>query len=357
MTARIPDPITAPVAGYHSKTEFIIPAEQADAIIRTSSYHRTDFERAVIWFKPGTHPSSMISSTAVRQSTTSLGELDRLPLELINAICLQLDIASLFRMRQVSLRARVVVNAIHEYQVMTANARDAFCALLRTRSASRVTLMSFYELLCTQSCSLCGHEYGDIVFLPEWFRCCSSCVRRGAPHVATLASVTRVLRSVYDHSLHEFPTLRTLPGIYTMAERLRSSRMTVVSSRAVSRGFQEVHLGKTSTKGLREPLNAQPILTFMACCSLPTYDPSQCQIETGISCAGCQLAYEDGISVDGGEWGGDAADMVYSRSGFLKHFVRCEQAQKLWISSRDGTIEPSKMPHMCKIGGYFNPRL
>jgi hypothetical protein len=354
MISRLPDPVTAPIAGYHSKTEFVIPPEHADAIFRTSGYHRTDFERAVIWFKPGTHPDSVLSTTALREPTTSLGELDKLPLELINEICLILDMASLFRLRQVNVRARHVVNALHEYRVITADALNPFCALFRTRLASRVTLLGFYSLLCTQSCSLCDHEYGDNVFLLEWFRCCSFCIRRGAPRVATPAGVKRTLPSSKE-ILRKLPRMRTLPGIYTMDERSRSSRMTIVSIRAA---FSASCVERICKQGLpNDVLPKKMSSTFMACCSLPSYDPLKRQIEIGASCAGCQLALEDGISIDGEDWAGDARDMVYSKSGFLKHFVWCEKAQLLWLDSKEGTVVPSKMPYVCKTGGFFKPRI
>ncbi|KAH7128834.1 hypothetical protein B0J11DRAFT_525926 [Dendryphion nanum] len=358
MTARLPHPITAPIPRYHSKTAYSIPLDQVDAIFCASAYHRKDFDRAVIWFPPRTHSKSVTSGLSTfREPTTSLGELDRLPLELINEICLQLDITSIFYLRQTNTRARHVINALHEYQIVTTHALNPFCALLRTRSASRVMLIDFYRLLCTQICSLCNTHFGDLVYLPTWLRCCSHCVRSGDPKVCTvtLANVKRVLH-LSKKSLAKLPALTTLPGIYTMDERPRSSRITIVPTQSAVSAFSEENGGARPAQDMVDKLYVQPILTFMACCALPSYNLQTNQIESGISCAGCQLALQDGISTGTGDWASDVRDMVYSRSGFLEHFVWCEQAQVLWLDSNDGTVEPSKLPYSCKKGGYFKLR-
>ncbi|KAJ5697288.1 F-box domain protein [Penicillium malachiteum] len=41
--------------GYRSATEFRFDKEQADAIIRTTAYHREDFCLSVIWFSRREH--------------------------------------------------------------------------------------------------------------------------------------------------------------------------------------------------------------------------------------------------------------------------------------------------------------
>jgi hypothetical protein len=358
MATELPHPITNPKPRYHSKTAYSIPLDQTDAIVCASTYHRNDFDRAVIWFTPHTHSNSVASVlSAFREPTASLGELDRLPLELVNVICLQLDVSSIFYLRQTNARARHVVNALHEFQIVTTHASNAFCALLRTHSASRVSLQEFYRIICTQICSLCTTRYGDLVYLPTWFRCCSQCVRSGDPRVrtVTLASVKRVLH-LSKESLEKLPALTTLPGIYTMDERPRSSRMTIVPIQSALSTYSEENCGTRPTQDVVDKLSAQPILTFMACCALLSYNLRTKQIENGMSCAGCQLALQDGISTGTGDWACDVRDMVYSRSGFLEHFVWCEQAQALWLDSNNGTVEPSRLPYSCKKGGYFRPR-
>jgi hypothetical protein len=333
-------------------TAYSIPPDQADAIVRASAYHREDFDHAVIWFLPRTHSNVVTSlSSAFHEPTTSLGEFTRLPLELINEICLQLDILSLFKLRQVNNRARQVVNALLEYQIVTKHALNPLCALLRTRSASRVTLLDFYHLLCTQCCSICEDRYGDLVYLPTWIRCCSYCVQSGAPRlcVADIESIKGILRPSRK-SLAELPTIKTLSGIYTMDERKRLKETIIVPTQSALLAYSEEHDGAEPTLEMIRKLQSYPIPAFVACCALPSYNPQTRQFENGLSCAGCQHASE----ADVGVYSEDRfCDTVYSRDGFLQHFVWCGEAQDLWLESDNGTIKPPNLSDICKNGGYF----
>ncbi|KAH7377711.1 hypothetical protein BKA66DRAFT_467671 [Pyrenochaeta sp. MPI-SDFR-AT-0127] len=349
MTTRLPDPVTAPILQYRSKTAYSIPLDQSDAIVRASAYHRQEFDRAVIWFSPRTHNNSLTSILpALREPTASLGDLDRLSLDLIHEICLQLDIMSIFYLRQTNARARHVVNALHEYQIVTTHALNPFCALLRTHSASRVTLLDFYRLLCTQICSLCNYQYGDLVYLPTWIRFCSHCLRCGDDRIciSKLSSVKRVLL-LSKRSLAQLPALRTLPGIYDRDES-RSGRITIVPTQSALSAFREESGGTGPTHNMMNDIYATPTLTFMASCALPSYNLQTKQVENGISCAGCQLALQDDISARTEYWAFQVRYKVYSRCGFLKHFVWCEKAQNLWLESKNGTVEPPRLPYRCK---------
>ncbi|KAL6709609.1 hypothetical protein ACN47E_001037 [Coniothyrium glycines] len=347
-----------PIPGYHARTAYELRTSDLDAILQVSAYHRKDFDLAVIWFPPRTHTNIPTSTSSVLDKrSTVCGELERLPLELVSRICLQLDIASLLRFRQTNTRARQIVNALHEYRTALTHAINPFCALLRTGTARAVTLADFYRLLCTQRCSLCKHQYGDLVHLPLWIRCCSSCLRRGPLEirVATVNTVKRVLQ-LSKTSLAQLPKLTTLPGIYTMDEQPRSRRVTLVPTVSALAAYRHEHAGLEASEALTKQLNTQPNLAFMACCALPSFNLQTRQVENGVSCAGCQVAVEEGIITFTGAWAGEVRDVVYSRDEFLQHFTRCEQAQVLWISSHGGTRLPPKMPFSCRKGGYFKRR-
>ncbi|KFY10383.1 hypothetical protein V491_07677 [Pseudogymnoascus sp. VKM F-3775] len=53
--------------GYLSATEYHFQEEQADAIIRTASYHRKDYNLAVIWFPDQAPELQMQTVAAVRK--------------------------------------------------------------------------------------------------------------------------------------------------------------------------------------------------------------------------------------------------------------------------------------------------
>jgi hypothetical protein len=170
-----------------------------------------------------------------------------------------------------------------------------------------------------------------------------------------LSAVKRILK-LSGESIAELPKLTTLTGTYTMNERLRSSRMTIVSAVSALSAYRKEHSEAELPEAMVKQLNMQPILDFMACCALPSFNCQTGQAENGVSCAGCQVAVEESTTAYTMTWPGDMRDMIYSNEGFLRHFTRCEHAQLLWSSSNVGTRLPPKLPYSYRTGGFFNRR-
>lgn len=362
--SRQPNPL---IAGFHSDAAYPYSEEDSEAIIKTVSYHRKDFDQVVIWFPPRTHVNVASSLAAdYRKPTASFGDLEKLPPELITNICLQLDIASLFQLRQVNARGQQFINALHEYRVAITHGLNALLALLRTKTMPGVTLEQFYALLCTQNCSLCG-EYGNLVYLLTWTRCCSSCLETNSIAIRTTnrSRVERTLK-LSKTWLESLPRLSSLPGAYTLHEIDFTARSACVSVQGFIEAYRKdrgeepslVMIEFLSQASLRRISFNQndtvPAMSYLACSALPSYDPHTNQVENGLSCAGCQLFVQEIVSRLHQRWARKVRDAVYTREGFLEHFAWCEQAQFLWKESEGGTKEPRRLPFMCKRGGLLD---
>lgn len=346
-----PNPL---IAGFHSSEAYSYPKEDSHAIIRTIAYRRKNYDHTVIWFPVHTH-SDVASSLAAdyREPTASLGELARLPLELMTNICLQLDIQSLFSLRQVNARGQQIVNSIHEYCVIIKHALNAFLALLRTRKTPGVTLEDFYSLLCTQECSLCGH-YGDLVYLPTWVRCCSPCLHSKNPalNMRSLRSVRQLL-NISRNSLRELPKIRNVPGTYGMTQIVYKQRMDCVTTRHAIAAHKKEYGDRPIPESFSQLLQKWAI-DFMVCCALPSYNPQNNQVECGVSCSGCRIFLYNVVDRPCPDWAKVALDMVYSHSEYLEHFAWCEQAQLLWGKSVQGTRDiESLVLSYRRVGFYY----
>ena len=342
--------------GYRSATEYRFDEEQSDAIVRTTAYHRRDFCLSVIWYSPCEHVNirPSIATSFQRTSNAGLGFLDRLPLEVLIDTLYHLDMHSLFKFRQVNLRSRQVVDSLNQYQRIVSHGLNLFCALLRTRVAIEISLLDFYNVLCTKKCTLCG-EFGGFVFLLTWMRCCFKCLQDSPEtQVWTLGSVRKHL-NMTRAEMSQLKSFKSLPGIYSMNETVQKSRITIVSLRqATSVCRRQSHaLSQAQPTGF----NRCHKYNFTGSCALPYYDKKTGGVERGISCTGCQLAIEKAIiGPRGTKWGYEARDKVYAHDGFLEHFRRCEQAQLLWRSSCEGTNQPPELPVSARMGGYFRRR-
>lgn len=84
----------------------------------------------------------------------------------INAICLELDIASLFALRQVNLRARRIVIHCQNTDLLLitlSTASTHYCGRSQLDELHRPTSNVFSVIIKLRS--LCGTIYGDLVYL------------------------------------------------------------------------------------------------------------------------------------------------------------------------------------------------
>ncbi|KAF4465038.1 Cyclin-like F-box [Fusarium albosuccineum] len=334
--------------GYRSNVEYRFRQEQADAIVRTTAYYRDDFRRAVISFPHSEHEGIRSSiATPFRQPSVEAvpSGFERLPLELLHIIIPLLDMGSVFALRQASVRCRVTVDSLKKYQLSVSHGLDPFCALLRTRLASTVSLSDFYSALSTKACALCG-GFAGFIFLLTWTRCCFRCLHLSLEtQVRSLNYLRRILR-LTKAQIAQLTTFKTLPGVYTPREVSCKSRViaTSVDQAEIISGWQ---LGRRLWPGPDQLVVVEGDSKYncMSTCALPYRDGRTGKVEQGGSCAGCQLALEKGII---GAWG--ETNKVYSQDDFLEHFRWCEQAQRLWISSEQRNRTPDELPVAARGG-------
>lgn len=335
------------IGGLHSATEYQFDEEQADAIVRATAYHREDFFRSAIHIPSYIlENAESIATSFPRMSYTGLGSLNRIPLELLQDVLLRLDMRSLARFRQTNLRSRQTVDSLREYQVVTSHGMNLICALGRTGYAPFVSLSECYYALCTKECVSCGEFSGFISFL-NWHRCCFKCLKV-APEaqVKTLAAIRKQFGMTKGRS-RQLRSFRTLPGIYSMEESVYETRVRIASV------YQAMLItGRMSDA----PPPPNPVrdqkFNFMGACELPYYDKRTGKAERGLSCAGCQLALEEGLfGTSIGNWVSEVRDKLYLRREFLEHFRRCKQAQRLWISSGEGARRAPELPDFALMGG------
>ncbi|KAF2789641.1 hypothetical protein K505DRAFT_420332 [Melanomma pulvis-pyrius CBS 109.77] len=333
-----------------SQAPYSFRPEDEDAILQAISYHREDIDLEVLSFPPGTHDQVTISLSSTfrlppdprddnpalvpssfRQSTSSPGDIDLLPVELIHDICLRLDMESLWHLRQTSSRTRQIIHCMHEYKTIVKHALSPLCALFRTMSASSVSLEAFFRLLCTQNCAVCGDGYGNLVFLPTWIRCCSWCLENYALQISTTPlTVAREEFKLSEASLMKLPTFTALPRDYDKRRDPRY-RETVVPTELVFSAYREENDKADPTWEMMLEVAGESTDHEMCYCAMPSYNLNHKQIQNGLCCKGCQIAVRDGIvPIDPTDPNSNADRIVYERNQILRHFVHCRQAQILW---------------------------
>lgn len=153
-------------------------------IIREASYCQQGEYLALIRINPHRHEQIRnsilqlvrISSFFPSSTSSTLGYLDILPLEILHEICHLLDTASLLNLRQANSRAQQVVCSLGIYQMTMPHASEVLSAIMKTNTVPWLTLSDLFDLLVTQNCIFCGNSFGGFISLPSLTRWCLSCV-------------------------------------------------------------------------------------------------------------------------------------------------------------------------------------
>ena len=333
-----------------SDTAYNFHEEEADEILKVASYYHERLRFAVIHFSPACHAPILSSiATPFPLSSRVSGQppsLDGMPLELSQMVISDLDMYSLFSLRRTTTRLRSAVDSLSQYQLVAAYGLDLFCALLRTQHASNITLPDFHRALCTKNRAFCG-SFGGFISLLIWERRCLRCLR-DAPQtsVQTLQPARRNF-SLNTADAHQPASLKMLtPEHYDTNQELPVLRNFLVSTQHAESAWSA-----RPRRRRREDINQHYLrLNFMGACALPFYDSRTREVESGISCAGCELRAQ--------RYGRQTSrPNIYTRLGFLEHFRQCRHARFLWNLSKEGKELPFKLLDNASVDveRYFIP--
>ena len=116
--------------------------------------------------------------TKIRKpGSSALGALDKLPIELVHAILLDLDLRSLSRLTQVCSRGQGLVLSLPAYRVLLTHVPADISVLSCTGYITYCSLASIYATLCSDRCVSCN-SFGAFLFAPTCERCCHECLIR-----------------------------------------------------------------------------------------------------------------------------------------------------------------------------------
>ncbi|KAJ4253364.1 hypothetical protein NW762_010519 [Fusarium torreyae] len=343
---------------------------EADAILRTCSYHRGTYYFPLFENDLSDVPESL--GQFFDSPTSRTGILGRLPAELVAIVASHMDIISFQHFRQVSRYARAVATGVPEYQQVLQHGLEGVKALLHGNEFSYKTL---YNVLITPNCELCG-SFGGLLFLPTCTRCCFNCLKT-APELAILekrlidvwyprmiqgpggyqlSEVEQALESKETRSLSIHETLKRTRDQWTRV------KLDAVLASDVFKAYGTC--GDIDEEAVKVLEKAYFHLRLGSCIGYPWLNLKTASTERGVSCKGCHAAYiwdkpdeEDPERVY--DWPNISPeyhdrDRAFSKQGFQVHFKSCEYAQKLWSSSDGGTITIQDDVFVKRGGCYWS---
>lgn len=327
-------------------------------ILRTCTYHDNKYDWLMVRSPLADGPGVAIEGDRVRVRTPSdaaevlesltlpfetpavagLGDLERLPTEVVTLILPYLDLCSYFRLRHVNRKARLLCTTLKDYRLLPRHAFDAWRSLLRTGVAQNSTLMDLWHVLVTSPCGICGH-FGPYLFLPTLTRCCLCCIKndRTALRMVSLKRLCNLTSESEERllALLEAP-LRTVDGDYGLFETETRPKWLWVESQALetvrSLGLcaPDKTLPRKSSswheQGIRMATTPFPWLNKETT-PFSWLNTEANVIETGLSCEACRGVTD--FARRRRYPGSIYKKRPFTRDGFLTHYVDCVYAQEL----------------------------
>ena len=300
-------------------------------------------------------PLAQLSSIAGSNTTTlkTLGQLDLLPLEIIQSVLQLLDLQPLTLVQSLNHRSKLLVDSLPQHREIVTHAPNALRAILSNGLAPQFTINDLSTALRAQECFDCG-EFGTYLYLLECRRYCWLCLAEDSNIQPVSRSVVRSLFGLPAEIVQQLPYIRSLPLRYSIdcPKRDRHGQRVAFVSLNASReaginfhGSEEAMetqvliratypnrgegSGVASWVQLRKQMQNKRLGSlynpFMASIRFPTLDVSSGTLEWGLSCKVCR----DGPPTDDelGDWA-----VIYTRRGYLAHYEECKWSKHLLAS-------------------------
>lgn len=238
------------------------------------------------------------------QPLHSLGQIDKLPLELLSEVLLELDVPTLVAFRCINLQAMAVVDSLPKFRKIAENCIDVIRAIVATK-ANSFTLNTLHNRLSMSDCVNCG-IFGGYLYLITCQRVCYFCFSRDTAYFPITEPTARRIGIRKDH-LRTLPHLLSLPGQYTSFEKLSKKRIKLFDRAAVQQGAQvdkwTAITGRQTDRTTREPTR------YMTIISAPHFRIGK-GVDWGVHCLGCRDVDEPTRHLR----------IKYSQTAILDHF-------------------------------------
>lgn len=198
----------------------------------------------------------------------SVGQLDKLPAEVLTRVLVRLDMPSLTHFRRVNRRTMEIVDSTPQYAAVIKHCPNIIRATVSLQ-ADAFDCHTLYATLNTARCSTCDH-FGYYLYLIDCRRVCYHCFTRRLGYFPLTIDLAATILSVNDTQqggpttnrqrllTTKFPSVLSLPGRYCKSRNgdegiLMPERLQLLDRQAVVQDLA-VTVVPNVDKTAREPL-------------------------------------------------------------------------------------------------------
>jgi len=313
-------------------------------VLRVLTYHPQQFDASVVSIPTASDPLMRSRTCTVLEK--AIGDLDLLPLELINKVLRRSDLRTVSTLRLLNRRARAVVDSSFPYKLILLHAPQVVAALEKTGVASHFSVDDVFRALSTPSCGVCG-KFGTYLWIPECTRCCFLCVREAPELMPMSERDARDTFGITKSGLRGVPIMVTSPGLYTTQQRPYRRKRHFLSRERARQAALDIHGGTVASRLIaaqdpttvaqgRSDRTKNDPTRFMTVVPLPYFDPTSRITHVGLSCQGCRFGFKRLRSQSSlpPPTPIDQRDQIYTMEDIFDHFKTCVDARELWRAYR-----------------------
>ncbi|KAK3317626.1 hypothetical protein B0T19DRAFT_446581 [Cercophora scortea] len=229
------------------------------------------------------------SDPQVLQPSQLMGQLDRLPDELITPIFVQLDIPTLCALRCVNKRAHQLVSFIPQFRILHEHYPEILQAIIGCR-ATHFDLLTLYRTLHTTRCISCSAP-GAFLYLISCSRVCYQCFTTNILFLPVFTTASLNATGLPQRQLeYKVPHIRSIRGTYAHrwqkhhAMKILWDRATIASLRVPpSKGVKPTCILPTD----RISQERHSKFRFICVISAPFFSLLDSTSHWGYYCVGC----------------------------------------------------------------------
>ncbi|KAI1184139.1 F-box domain-containing protein [Nemania serpens] len=184
-------------------------------------------------------PPKLMESN-LQKRASSLGILDRLPVEVLHEVLRSLDFQSIIRFSRVSIRGMNILYSLPAYRDVIKHVPHALAALSQTKLLHLHSASELHNALRAERCATCP-EYGVYLFLPTCERRCWQCLRSNPTRRVISPTATAKTFVLSPKMVQKLPAMFSISGIYGIACKSTQKSYRLVSVSASKELLMSIH--------------------------------------------------------------------------------------------------------------------
>ncbi|KAI0971217.1 F-box domain-containing protein [Xylaria arbuscula] len=205
-------------------------------VLSRLSYRPRDLLYSMITISDSPKPMK----ATLQNRASSLGILDRLPVELLHEVLRNLDFQSTIRFSRVSVQGKNILCSLPAYRDVIKHAPHTLAALGQTKLLHLHSASELHIALRNERCATCP-EYGVYLFLLTCERCCWQCLRaKPTRRVVSLTTAAKTF-ALSPKMVQQLPVMFSIPGTYGVACKSTQKSYKLVSVSAAKELVMSIH--------------------------------------------------------------------------------------------------------------------